>query len=170
LNGKDCIVKIFEKSHDEAQASLYTEVMAYERVNCNSFASQLIASFPNVEISGKAVDLLILEDAGVSLEKCPYSLVQSLETKVLLALGEIHKEGVLHNDIRLQNFVVDSEGFVRVIDFGEALFSFRDNNEYFRKQCQTEIVEVRDLFRAIRSSVSGTTLLDPLKSVPGLTL
>jgi serine/threonine protein kinase len=40
--------------------------------------------------------------------------------RALKALDEIHKRGVLHNDIREENILLDNVGHVYLIDFGMA--------------------------------------------------
>jgi serine/threonine protein kinase len=37
-----------------------------------------------------------------------------------LAIGHLHAKGIAHRDIKLENILVDEQGFIKVIDYGLA--------------------------------------------------
>ena len=60
---------------------------------------------------------------GKSLEKFK-TIARMQEQKAYKALDEIHKRGVLHNDIRKENIILCDDGKrIFLIDFGMATFS-----------------------------------------------
>lgn len=39
---------------------------------------------------------------------------------MILAIGHLHSKGIAHRDLKLENILVDAEGFIKVIDYGLA--------------------------------------------------
>jgi serine/threonine protein kinase len=37
-----------------------------------------------------------------------------------MAIGYLHKRGIAHRDLKLENILVDQEGYIKVIDYGLA--------------------------------------------------
>lgn len=35
-----------------------------------------------------------------------------------MAIGHMHYEGYIHRDLKLENILIDKDGYVKVIDFG----------------------------------------------------
>jgi 3-phosphoinositide dependent protein kinase-1 len=46
--------------------------------------------------------------------------IRSIYAQILLTLGEIHRQGIIHRDVKPENFLFDSENRVKIIDFGSA--------------------------------------------------
>jgi protein kinase A len=46
---------------------------------------------------------------------------------LLLAFDYIHKKNIIHRDIKPENIVIDTDGYLRVTDFGIARYFKRDN-------------------------------------------
>ncbi|TDI46078.1 MAG: tetratricopeptide repeat protein [Acidobacteria bacterium] len=53
-------------------------------------------------------------------KKIPVKECLSLMTQILSGLGEAHRQGVVHRDLKPQNIMVDQEDVVRIMDFGIA--------------------------------------------------
>ena len=35
-------------------------------------------------------------------------------------MGELHKKGIMHRDLKLENILVDEKGYLKIIDYGLA--------------------------------------------------
>ena len=64
-------------------------------------------------VEGITLKTHILSNGAMSKEEIFYFL-----KPILSALGEIHKKGVVHSDVKPQNIVVLADGSVRIMDFG----------------------------------------------------
>ena len=64
-------------------------------------------------VEGITLKKHILSHGAMTQEEIFYFL-----KPILSALGEIHKKGVVHSDIKPQNIVVLSDGSIRIMDFG----------------------------------------------------
>ena len=38
----------------------------------------------------------------------------------MLAIGELHKHGFMHRDLKLENLMMEEDGYLKVIDYGLA--------------------------------------------------
>ena len=61
-----------------------------------------------------------LREALDKRKKIPVKECLSLMAQILNGLGEAHRQGVVHRDLKPQNIMVDREGVVRIMDFGIA--------------------------------------------------
>ena len=50
-------------------------------------------------------------------------MVKFYAAQIVLALGELHKKGIMHRDMKLENILVDNSGYLKIIDFGFACFT-----------------------------------------------
>ena len=37
-----------------------------------------------------------------------------------MGVGELHKKGIMHRDLKLENIMIDETGYVKIIDYGLA--------------------------------------------------
>ena len=53
-------------------------------------------------------------------KRFPEASVKFLAAQIILGIGELHKKGIMHRDLKLENIMVDDEGFLKIIDYGIA--------------------------------------------------
>ena len=41
-------------------------------------------------------------------------------TQIAMAIGHLHKQNILHRDLKLENIMINGDGYIKVIDFGLA--------------------------------------------------
>lgn len=70
-------------------------------------------------VEGITLKKHILSNGAMSKEEMFYFL-----KPILSALGEVHKQGIVHSDIKPQNVVVLSDGSIRLMDFGISTSQF----------------------------------------------
>lgn len=46
--------------------------------------------------------------------------VKFYAAQIALAIGELHKKGIMHRDLKLENILVDHKGYLKIIDYGLA--------------------------------------------------
>lgn len=46
--------------------------------------------------------------------------VQFYGAQIALAIGELHSKEIMHRDLKLENILVDSRGYLKIIDYGLA--------------------------------------------------
>lgn len=46
--------------------------------------------------------------------------VKFYAAQLVLALGYLHSKGIVHRDLKLENILVDQNGYIRLIDYGLA--------------------------------------------------
>lgn len=57
--------------------------------------------------------------------------IKKIVKQMLEALVCIHQEGVVHKDLKLQNFILDLSGNVKLIDFGESTLCIEDSTNTY---------------------------------------
>ena len=61
--------------------------------------------------------------------------VRFYAAQIVLAVGELHKKGIAHRDLKLENILVDDTGYLKIIDYG--LAKIIQNNELAMSYCGT---------------------------------
>ncbi len=75
------------------------------------------------DIGGEALSLILPD-----ILKLPLSERLDLMTKAAKALGEVHKQGLVHKDIKPHNIILNKKtGVVQIIDFGNASYLAKQN-------------------------------------------
>ena len=46
--------------------------------------------------------------------------VKFYTVQVILALGYLHSKGIVHRDLKLENVMIDKDGYIKLIDYGLA--------------------------------------------------
>jgi serine/threonine protein kinase len=57
--------------------------------------------------------------------------------EIVLALEYLHKAGVVYRDVKPENILIDSEGHVRLTDFGLSKGGLEENNGMTESFCGT---------------------------------
>lgn len=61
--------------------------------------------------------------------------VKFYAAQIALALGYLHKKGIVHRDLKLENILVDMNGYLKIIDFG--LAKMLDSDSTTKTYCGT---------------------------------
>lgn len=61
--------------------------------------------------------------------------VKFYAAQIALALGYLHKKGIIHRDLKLENILVDMNGYLKIIDFG--LAKMLDSESITKTYCGT---------------------------------
>ena len=61
--------------------------------------------------------------------------VKFYAVQIALALGYLHKKTIIHRDLKLENILLDSNGYLKIIDFG--LAKMLDNKDLTKTYCGT---------------------------------
>ena len=50
----------------------------------------------------------------------PEEVVKFYAIQIIIAVGHLHDQGVVHRDLKLENILLDHDGYLKLIDFGLA--------------------------------------------------
>ncbi len=53
-------------------------------------------------------------------KRLPERVVKFYAAQIVVAVGELHKKGIMHRDLKLENILVDEKGYIKIIDYGLA--------------------------------------------------
>jgi serine/threonine protein kinase len=52
------------------------------------------------------------------IKRFPEEVVRFYAAQLALALGELHRKGFMHRDLKLENILLQQDGYLKLIDFG----------------------------------------------------
>jgi len=78
-------------------------------------------------------------------KKLDETMAKFLFKQVALGLAYCHRNLVLHRDIKLENLLLDDEGFVKICDFGVSQL-LADANDQVKDQCGTPAYMAPEVF------------------------
>jgi len=53
-------------------------------------------------------------------KRLPEDVVKFYSLQIIMAIGYLHSKGIMHRDLKLENVLVDEDGYLKIIDYGLA--------------------------------------------------
>lgn len=47
-------------------------------------------------------------------------MVKFYAAQIIMAIGYLHVQGIAHRDLKLENILIDGDGYLKIIDYGLA--------------------------------------------------
>ena len=93
------------------------------------------------------VDGAQMLDFIINQGKMKESQAQKFFSQLLSAVSYCHENGIVHRDLKIENVLIDSEGNIKLVDFG--LSNFFDPNDKLRTFCGSLYFAAPELLRGI---------------------
>ena len=74
----------------------------------------------------------------------PEEVVKFYAIQIIIAVGYLHEKGVVHRDLKLENILLNSDGFIKLIDFG--LAKTITGKDLAKSKCGTPMYMAPELF------------------------
>ncbi|KAJ3116351.1 hypothetical protein HDU96_009814 [Phlyctochytrium bullatum] len=142
--GKEEILRRGQECHVRAERDLMSEASEVSK-----WIVKLVYSFQDEEFlyfvlewmpGGDLLTLLI------RLDIFDEDMAKFYAAEMILAIEEAHKLGVAHRDIKPDNLLFDSEGHIRLSDFGLATdFHWAHDTSYYEEQRRTTMTQAKRL-------------------------
>lgn len=116
-------VKFVDKPEDERR--LLDEISALQNVR-SKHVVQIYDVFRDENVPCYGIVLEYLEGPGLSISASEQERLDrfvSILYQVASGLSDLHAQGIIHRDIKLDNIKEDGSGIVKIFDFGLARFS-----------------------------------------------
>ena len=68
-------------------------------------------------------------------KRFPEEVVKFYALQIALAIAHLHEQGIIHRDLKLENILIDKDGYLKIIDFG--LAKILKDDETTRTLCGT---------------------------------
>ncbi|KAL6951364.1 hypothetical protein ACO0OE_000599 [Hanseniaspora uvarum] len=101
-----------------------------------SYVAQLYATFQNKEHLFLVMEYLVGGDLRTLIEMVgplPSKWIKQYISEIIVGVSDMHKDGIIHHDIKPDNLLLDRNGHVKFIDFGLSRLGLvnrqRTNNE-----------------------------------------
>ncbi|KAK7031714.1 hypothetical protein R3P38DRAFT_2925310 [Favolaschia claudopus] len=110
------VVKMYDSCDFDA---LLREADAYEQLELSGVSAtpKCLGIFAPVH---KRWAALVLEDGGLTIGKCWRDVSLEDRMAVYATALQVHASGIIHGDLECRNFTRDTDGHIRVIDFGHS--------------------------------------------------
>jgi serine/threonine protein kinase len=119
---------------DDGLAQFNKEVSVYRKLeDLQGVCIPHLIAYGNL---GGLLQVIILEFVGRSITKGE-AIGKKLE--IDNTVKQIHAKGIVHNDLRLPNILLDSQGMIRIIDFGMSAESEGEITETFEVDSDAEM-------------------------------
>ena len=125
-DGKSYCAKVMDISDPEMRKIVRNEIMALKRVNGHKNIINFIESFEMETEEGKKTSIEIFELSQINLAKfielkggkLKESTAKKICKQIVTAMNHIHSKLVIHNDIKLENIMIDLKTHkIKIIDF-----------------------------------------------------
>ena len=63
------------------------------------------------------------------------SVAKFFAAQIIIGIQKLHEQGIVHRDLKLENIMVDGNGYLKIIDFG--LSTLLTENQVATTQCGT---------------------------------
>lgn len=84
--------------------------------------------------------------------------VEEIYSKVMESITQIHKLGILHNDLKLENIMLNYNGKIKIIDFGIAdFFGISPNKSVLHNYISSSFIKAPDEFHKIQYEVCNSS-------------
>ncbi|KAJ3146454.1 hypothetical protein HDU86_008506 [Geranomyces michiganensis] len=153
-------IKKGQESHVRAERDLLSDAAA-ESAN---WVVRLVYTFQDTDYlyfvmeympGGDLLSLLI------KLDVFEEEFAKHYVAEMILAIEEVHKLGVIHRDIKPDNFLFDADGHIKITDFGLATdFHWAHDSSYYQEQRRTTIQRALSGFDSASGSPSNTSVLN----------
>lgn len=127
-------MKVLKKSEMENEkdiARLFNEKEIIQNID-HPFIVKLYYTFQTKEKAYFILDLLNGGDIYTHITKFgrfKESRARFYAAEIILALEELHSNGVVYRDLKPQNIIIDNEGHIKLTDFGLSKKDFQQDQE-----------------------------------------
>ena len=118
------ILEFIKQQHETRRQSFINEIKVLTHINGRG--AEHIPTFTGFILDANEVTHLIYEHAGTDLYEVlrkgiiSNEVYGSIMEQMLKAVGAFHDCGFIHNDLKLENFLLDDQGNLTLTDFGSA--------------------------------------------------